>query len=189
MALYFAFLEGGHILCETRKQETFLQIAGQSRGFSREKQFIPACGTHANMWPFNFFRRQFLKSRTLLVQSTQHFNFSQNWNWNFDWKSFSISEKTYKNTNWCYNIFNLGGRWWGTILFITQTLKENKTGEKTKEKKKLSRQNAAETVVDKELSLMRTSMKQTTKMDGNTTPYSIRGIRAKHEYKQSKTST
>ena len=63
-------------------------------------------------------------------------------------------------------------------FFFTQADGENETEEQILQRKKQSQKKAAEWVVNQEPSSMKPSIKEFTKIDGNTTSYSINGIKA-----------
>ena len=63
-------------------------------------------------------------------------------------------------------------------FFFTQTDGQNETEEQFLRRKEQSRENAAEWVVNQEPSSMKPSIKEYTKIDGNTTSYSLHGIKA-----------
>ena len=63
-------------------------------------------------------------------------------------------------------------------FFFTQPDGQYETEEKNIQRKKQSQKKAAEWVVNQELSSMKPSIKEFTKIDGNTTSYSINGIKA-----------
>ena len=63
-------------------------------------------------------------------------------------------------------------------VFFTQTDDEDETEEQILQRKEKSREKAAEWVVNQEPSSMKPSIKEFTNIDGNTTSYSIRGIKA-----------
>ena len=63
-------------------------------------------------------------------------------------------------------------------FFFTQPDTQDETEEQTLQRKKQFQKKAAEWVVKQELSLMKPSIKEFTKIDGNTTSYSINGIKA-----------
>ena len=63
-------------------------------------------------------------------------------------------------------------------FFFTQTDGQDETGEKILQRKEQSRKKAAEWVLHQEQSSMKPSIKEITKVDGNTTSYSINGIKA-----------
>ena len=62
--------------------------------------------------------------------------------------------------------------------FFTQPDTQDETEEQTLQRKKQSQKKAAEWVVNQELTLMKSCIKEFTKIDGNTTSYSINGIKA-----------
>ena len=64
------------------------------------------------------------------------------------------------------------------IFFFTQADKNKKSEEQTIERQEQSRQNAKQWVADEEPSSLKTSLKEFTKVDGNTTSYSMNGIKA-----------
>ena len=63
-------------------------------------------------------------------------------------------------------------------FFFTQTHGEDETEEQTFERKEQSRKKATEWVAYEEQSSMKPRIKEFTKIDGNTTSYSINGIKA-----------
>ena len=63
-------------------------------------------------------------------------------------------------------------------FFFTQADGEDETEGQTLERKEQSRKNATEWVAHEEPSSMKPSIKEITKVDGNTTSYSINGIKA-----------
>ena len=63
-------------------------------------------------------------------------------------------------------------------FIFTQSDSQDKTEEQNLQRKEQSQKNAAEWVTNKELSSLKPSIKEFTKIDGNTTSYSINGIRA-----------
>ena len=63
-------------------------------------------------------------------------------------------------------------------VFFTQTDNDNESEEQTLERKEQSRQNAKQWAANEESAALKTSVKEFTKIDGNTTSYSINGIKA-----------
>ena len=63
-------------------------------------------------------------------------------------------------------------------FLFTHTNDEDKTEEQSLQRKKQSREEAVEWVVNQEPSSMKPSIKEFTKIDGNTTAYSLHGIKA-----------
>ena len=63
-------------------------------------------------------------------------------------------------------------------FFFTQADSKHESEERTLEQKEQSRQNAKQWVANEELSSLKTSVKEFTNVDGNTTPYSMNGIKA-----------
>ena len=63
-------------------------------------------------------------------------------------------------------------------VFFTQTDNDKESEEQTLERKEQSRQNAKQWAANEESPALRTSVKEFTKIDGNTTLYSIDGIKA-----------
>ena len=66
----------------------------------------------------------------------------------------------------------------GNSFFFTQTHKNDESEQQALEQKEQSRQNAKQWVANKEPSSLKTSVKKFTKIDGNTTSYSMSGIKA-----------
>ena len=63
-------------------------------------------------------------------------------------------------------------------LFFTQADNEDESEEQTLEQKEQSRQNAKHSVANEEPPSLKTSVKEFAKIDGNTTSYSMNGIKA-----------
>ena len=63
-------------------------------------------------------------------------------------------------------------------FFFTQTDDQDETEEQIIQRKEQSRKKAAECVVNQEPSSLKPSIKEFTKIDGNTTAYSLHGIKA-----------
>ena len=63
-------------------------------------------------------------------------------------------------------------------FFFTQPDSQDETEEQILQRKEQSQKNAAEWVINQELSSLKPSIKEFTKIDGNTTSYSINGIKA-----------
>ena len=63
-------------------------------------------------------------------------------------------------------------------VFFTQTDNDNEPEVQTLERKEQSRQNAKQWAANEESPALKTSVKELTKIDGNTTSYSINGIKA-----------
>ena len=63
-------------------------------------------------------------------------------------------------------------------FFFTQSNSQDETEEQILQRKEQSQKNAAEWVTNQELSSLKPSIKEFTKIDGNTTSYSINGIKA-----------
>ena len=63
-------------------------------------------------------------------------------------------------------------------FFFTRAETQDETGEQTLQRKEQSQEKAAQRVVNQEPSSMKPSIKEFTKIDGNTTSYSNNGIRA-----------
>ena len=63
-------------------------------------------------------------------------------------------------------------------FFFTQTDSQNETEEKILQRKEQIRQKAAERVANQEASSLKPSIKEFTKIDGNTSSYSLHGIKA-----------
>ena len=63
-------------------------------------------------------------------------------------------------------------------FFFTQPDSQDETEKQILQKKELPQKNAAEWVTNQELCLLKPSIKEFTKIDGNTTSYSINGIKA-----------
>ena len=64
-------------------------------------------------------------------------------------------------------------------VFFTQANKNDESEEQTLERKEQSKQNAKKWAANKESPVLKASVKEFTKIDGNTTSYSMNGIKAK----------
>ena len=63
-------------------------------------------------------------------------------------------------------------------VFFTQTDNDNESEEQTLDKKEQSKQNVKKWAINEQSPIMKTTVKEFTKIDGNTTLYSIKGIKA-----------
>ena len=63
-------------------------------------------------------------------------------------------------------------------FFFTRSDNDNESEEQTLERKEQSRQNAKQWAANEESPASKTSVKEVTKIDGNTTSYSLNGIKA-----------
>ena len=63
-------------------------------------------------------------------------------------------------------------------FFFTEADYNDESEEQTHERKELSKQNAKQWAMNEESSVLKTSVKEFTKIDGNTTSYSMNGIKA-----------
>ena len=63
-------------------------------------------------------------------------------------------------------------------VFFTHADDTNESEEQTLERKERSKQNAKQWAANEESPVLKTSMKEFTKIDGNTTSYSMNGIKA-----------
>ena len=63
-------------------------------------------------------------------------------------------------------------------IFFTHADDGNESEEQTLERKQQSRQNAKQWAAHEESPALKTSVKEFTKIDGNTTPFSVNGIKA-----------
>ena len=64
------------------------------------------------------------------------------------------------------------------LFFFTQADKNDETEQQTFQRKEPLRQNAKQWVANEEPSSLKTSVKKITRIDGNTTSYSMNGIKA-----------
>ena len=64
-------------------------------------------------------------------------------------------------------------------VFFTQTDNDNESEEQTLDRKEQSKQNAKKWAINEQIPIMKATVKQLTKIDGNTTLYSMNGIKAK----------
>ena len=63
-------------------------------------------------------------------------------------------------------------------FFFTQADNNDESGEQTLQRKEQSKQNAKQWAMNEETAVLKTSVKEFTKIDGNTTSYSMNGIKA-----------
>ena len=67
-------------------------------------------------------------------------------------------------------------------LFFTQADNNDEAEEQTLERKEQSKQNAKQSEMNEQTPVLKTSLKESTKIDGNTTSFSLKGIQAKANY-------
>ena len=67
-------------------------------------------------------------------------------------------------------------------FFFTQANKNDESEEQTLERKEQSGQNGKQWAANEESSALKSSVKEFTKLDGNTTSHSMKGIKKMHEY-------
>ena len=67
-------------------------------------------------------------------------------------------------------------------LFFTQADNNDEAEEQTLERKEQSKQNAKQSAMNEQTPVLKTSLKESTKIDGNTTSFSLNGIQANANY-------
>ena len=171
LAIYMAFLEFAHILWETPKPTIVLKDNKSVTRFFQTKAIPPSLWNACDyVLQFNFkiahiagsvnTAADFLSRLELKVTEKIHLKIRE------DVQTTPIEVSTSSSDVADEEQF-----------FFTQTDTQDETEEQTLQRKKQSQKKAAEWVVNQELSSMKPSIKEFTKIDGNTTSYSINGIK------------
>ena len=172
LAIYMAFLEFAHILWETSKPTIVLTDNKSVTRFFQTKAIPPSLwNAYDYVLQFNFkiahitgsvnTAADFLSRLELKVTENIHLKIRK------DVQTTLIEVSTYSSDVSDEEQF-----------FFTQPESQDETEEKILQRKEQSQKNAAEWVVNQELSSLKPSIKEFTKIDGNTTSYSINGIKA-----------
>ena len=172
LAIYMAFLEFSHILWETSNPTIVLTDNKSVTRFFQTKAIPPSLWNACDyVLQFNFkiahidgsvnTAADFLSRLELKVTEKIHLKIRE------DVQTTAIEVSTSSSDVADEEQF-----------FFTQPDTQDATEEQTLQRKKQSQKKAAEWVVNQELSLMKPSIKEFTKIDGNTTLYSINGIKA-----------
>ena len=171
LAIYMAFLEFAHILWETSKPTIVLTDNKSVTRFFQTKAIPPSLWNARDyVLQFNFqiahiagsvnTAADFLSRLQLKVTEKIHLKIRE------DVQTTPIEVSTSSSDVADEEQF-----------FFTQPDTQDETEEQTLQRKKQSQKKAAEWVVNQELSLMKPSIKEFTKIDGNTTSNSINGIK------------
>ena len=172
LAIYMAFLEFAHILWETTKPTIVLTDNKSLTRFFQTKAIPPYLWNACDyVLQFNFkiahiagsvnITADFFSRLELKVTEKIHLKI---------WEAVPttpIEVSTYSSDVADEEQF-----------FFTQTDDQDETEEQILQRKEQSRKKAAEWVLHQEQSSMKPSIKEITKVDGNTTSYSINGIKA-----------
>ena len=172
LAIYMAFLEFAHILWETSKPTIVLTDNKSVTRFFQTKAIPPSLWNACDyVLQFNFkiahiagsvnTAADFLSRLELKVKEKIHLKIRE------DVQTTPIEVSTSSSDVADEEQF-----------FFTKPDTQDETEEQTLQRKKQSQKKAAEWVANQELSLMKPSIKEFTKIDGNTTSYSINGIKA-----------
>ena len=172
LAIYMAFLEFAHILWETSKPTIVLTDNKSVTRFFQTKAIPPSLWNACDYVLQSYFKiahiagsvntaADFLSRLKLKVTEKIHLKMREDVQTTHIEVSTSSSDVADEEQ-----------------FFFTQPKTQNETEEQTLQRKKQSQKKAAELVVNQELSSMKPSIKEFTKIDGNTTSYSINGIKA-----------
>ena len=172
LAIYMAFLEFAHILWETSKPTIVLTDNKPVTRFFQTKAIPPSLWNVCDyVLQFNFkiahiagsvnTAADFLSRLELKVTEKIHLKIRE------DVQTTPIEVSTSSSDVADEEQF-----------FFTQPDSQDETEEETLQRKEQSQKNAAEWVINRELSSIKPSIKEFTKIDGNTTSYSINGIKA-----------
>ena len=172
LAIYMAFLEFEHILWETSKPTIVLTDNKSVTRFFQTKAIPPSLWNACEyVLHFNFkiphiagsvnTAADFLSRLELKVTEKIHLKIRE------DVQTTTIEVSTSSSDVAVEEQF-----------FLTQPDTQDETEEQTLQRKEQSQKKAAEWLVNQELSSIKPSIKEFTKIDGNTTSYSINGIKA-----------
>ena len=172
LAIYMAFLEFAHILCETSKPTIVLTDNKSVTRFFQTKAIPPSLWNACDyVLQFNVKIAQitgsvstaadFLSRLDLKVTEKIHLKIRE------DVQTTPIEVSTSSSDVADEEQF-----------FFTQPDSPKETEEQILQRKEQSQKIAAEWVTNQELSSLKPSIKEFTKIDGNTTSYSIKGIKA-----------
>ena len=172
LAIYRAFLEFAHILLETSKPTTVMTDNKSVTRFFQTKAIPPYLWNACDyVLQFNFklahfagsvnTAADFLSRLELKVTEKIHLKIRE------DVQTTPIEVSTSSSDVADEEQF-----------FFTQPDSQDETAQQILQRKTQSQKNAAERVANQELSSLKPSIKEFTKIDGNTTSYSINGIKA-----------
>ena len=172
LAIYMAFLEFAHILWEATKPTIVLTDNKSATRFFQTKAIPPALWNACDyVLQFNFkiahiagsvkTAAVFLSSLELKVTEKIRLKIQE------DMQTTPIEVTTSSS--------DVADE---EQVFFTQTDNDNEPEEQTLERKEQSRQNAKQWAANEESPALKTSVKEFTKIDGNTTSYSINGNKA-----------
>ena len=172
LAIYMAFLEFAHILWKTSKPTIVLTDNKSVTRFFQTKAIPPSLWNACDyVLQFNFkiahitgsvnTAADFLSRLELKVTEKIHLKIRE------DVQTTPIEVSTSSS--------DVAGE---EQFFFTQPDSQDETEEEILQRKEQSQKNAAEWVINRELSSIKPNIKEFTKIDGNTTSYSINGIKA-----------
>ena len=172
LAIYVAFLEFAHILWETSKPTIVLTANKSVTRFFQTKAIPPSLWNACDyVLHFNFkiahiagsvnTTAEFFSRLELKVTEKIHLQIRE------DVQTTAIEVSTSSSDVADEEQF-----------FFTQPDSQDETEEQILQRKKQSQKNAAEWVANQELSSLKPGIEEFTKIDGNTTSYSINGIKA-----------
>ena len=172
LAIYMAFLEFAHILWEATKPTIVFTDNKSVTRFFRTKAIPPALWNACDyVWQFNFkiahiagsvnTAADFLSRLELEVTEKIRLKIRE------DIQTTPIEVTTSSSDVADEEQF-----------FFTHANDNNESEEQTLERKERSKQNAKQWAANEELPVLKTSVKEFTRIDGNTTSYSMNGIKA-----------
>ena len=166
LAIYMAFLEPVHILWEAARPTMVLRTKDPSHDSSRPKPFHHLCVTHVIMCCSSTLKKAHITGSDVFARLELKLTENIRLNIREDVQITPIEVTTSSS-----DVAD-------EKHFFTQADGEDETEEQTLERKERSRKKATEWVTNEEPSSMKPSIKEFTRIDGNTTSYSIQGIKA-----------
>ena len=172
LAIYMALLEFAHILWETAKPAIVLTDNKSVIRFFQTKAIPPAlCNACDYVLQFNFKIAHIARSVNTAADFLSRLELKVT-----EMIRLKIREDIHKTpievTTSCSDVAD------EEQFFFTHADDTNESEEQTLERKEQSRQNAKQWAANEESPVLKTSVEASTKIDGNTTSYSMKGIKA-----------
>ena len=172
LAMYMAFLEFAHILWEAAKPTIVLTDNKSVTGFFQTKAISPALWNACDyVLQFNFKIAHIAGSFSTAADFLSRLELKVTERINLKIRE-DIQTTHVEVTTFSSDVAD------EEQLFFTQTDNANESEEQTLERKEQSQQNAKQWAANEKSPALRTSVKEFTKIDGNTTSYSMNGIKA-----------
>ena len=172
LAIYLAFLDFGHILWEATKTTIVLTDNKSLTRFFQTKAIPPALWNACDyVLQFNFKIPHIAGSVNTAADFLSRLELKVTENIRFKIRE-DVQTTPIEVTTPSSDVAD------EEQLFFTQADDNDESKERTLERKEQSKQNAKQWAANEESSALKSSVKEFTKMDGNTTSYSINGIKA-----------